>query len=216
MRRNAPTLRQSHRARPRTHARLPRHRLAVRAAHLRARGRVGRPGTRGLHPGLLPARAGSLHRGHDDEAVAGDQEEPQDAAAAGALSRRAHQDALPARHRGAGRPLRPGAAGMTALAERALRPAPGEVYLPATLLQSRVRELAAAIDRDHRGAPLVLVAVLKGAALFAADLSRAVSVAHRLDTMALSAYSGADPAAGRIRLLKDLDRPVRGQQVVVI
>jgi len=105
---------------------------------------------------------------------------------------------------------------MTALAERALRPAPGEVYLPATLLQSRVRELAAAIDRDHRGAPLVLVAVLKGAALFAADLSRAVSVPHRLDTMALSAYSGADPAAGRIRLLKDLDRPVRGQQVVVI
>jgi hypoxanthine phosphoribosyltransferase len=104
---------------------------------------------------------------------------------------------------------------VTAVAARPARPVPGEVYLPAELLAARVRELAAAIDRDHRGHPLVLVAVLKGAAVFAADLSRAVSVSHRLDTMALSAYSGADRGA-RIRLLKDLDRPVRGQHVVVV
>ena len=105
---------------------------------------------------------------------------------------------------------------MTALAERAADPAPGEVYLPAELLAARVAELGAAIDRDHRGRPLVLVAVLKGAAVFAADLSRAVTVPHRLDTMALSAYSGSDRRSGRIRLLKDLDRPVRGQHVVVV
>jgi hypoxanthine phosphoribosyltransferase len=105
---------------------------------------------------------------------------------------------------------------MTALAERAADPAPGEVYLPAELLAARVAELGAAIDRDHRGRPLVLVAVLKGAAVFAADLSRAVTVPHRLDTMALSAYSGSDRRSGRIRLLKDLDQPVRGQHVVVV
>ena len=105
---------------------------------------------------------------------------------------------------------------MTAVAERAAGPAPGEVYLPAELIAARVRELAAAIDRDHRGHPLVLVAVLKGAAVFAADLSRALTVPHRLDTMALSAYSGADRGSARIRLLKDLDRPVRGQHVIVV
>ena len=105
---------------------------------------------------------------------------------------------------------------MTALAERAADPAPGEVYLPAELLAARVAELGAAIDRDHRGRPLALVAVLKGAAVFAADLSRAVTVPHRLDTMALSAYSGSDRRSGRIRLLKDLDQPVRGQHVVVV
>ncbi len=77
-------------------------------------------------------------------------------------------------------------------------------------------ELAAAVDRDHRGRPLVLVAVLKGAAVFAADLSRSLTIPHRLDTMALSAYSGADRRSGRIRLLKDLDEPVRGQHVVVV
>ncbi len=105
---------------------------------------------------------------------------------------------------------------MTAVAERAATPAPGEVYLSADLLSARVAELAAAIDRDHRGRPLVLVAVLKGAAVFAADLSRAVTIPHRLDTMALSAYSGADRRSGRIRLLKDLDHPVRGENVVVV
>jgi hypoxanthine phosphoribosyltransferase len=105
---------------------------------------------------------------------------------------------------------------MTALAERAAGPAPGEIYLPAPLLAARVAELAAAIDRDHRGRPLVLVAVLKGAAVFAADLSRALTAPHRLDTMALSAYSGSDQRCGRIRVLKDLDQPVRGEHVVVV
>jgi hypoxanthine phosphoribosyltransferase len=105
---------------------------------------------------------------------------------------------------------------MTALVERAASPAPGEVYLSAELLAARVAELAAAVDRDHRGRPLVLVAVLKGAAVFAADLSRSLTTPHRLDTMALSAYSGADRRSGRIRLLKDLDEPVRGQHVVVV
>ena len=105
---------------------------------------------------------------------------------------------------------------MTALAERTATPAPGEVYLPAQLLAARVEELAAAIDRDHRGRPLVLVAVLKGAAVFAADLSRALTIPHRLDTMALSAYSGTDQRRGRITLLKDLDQPVRGEHVVVV
>jgi hypoxanthine phosphoribosyltransferase len=105
---------------------------------------------------------------------------------------------------------------MTALAERSASPAPGEIYLPAPLLAARVAELAAAIDRDHRGRPLVLVAVLKGAAVFAADLSRALTAPHRLDTMALSAYSGSDQRCGRIRLLKDLDQPVRGEHVVVV
>jgi hypoxanthine phosphoribosyltransferase len=105
---------------------------------------------------------------------------------------------------------------MTTTAERAATPAPGDVYLPAQLLAARVRELAAAIDRDHRGRPLVVVAVLKGAALFAADLSRELTVPHRLDTMALSAYSGSDQRLGRSRLLKDVDQPVRGQHVVVV
>jgi hypoxanthine phosphoribosyltransferase len=90
----------------------------------------------------------------------------------------------------------------------------GAVYLPAAAIAERVSELAAAIDRDHRGAPLTLVAVLKGAVVLCADLSRALTIPHRIDTIQLTTYRGS--AAGRIRLSKDLDRPVRGEHVIVV
>lgn len=90
----------------------------------------------------------------------------------------------------------------------------GAIYLPAAAIAERVGELAAAIDRDHRGAPLTLVAVLKGAVVLCADLSRAVTIPHRIDTIQLTPYRGAQ--SGRIRLTKDLDRPVRDEHVVVV
>jgi hypoxanthine phosphoribosyltransferase len=89
----------------------------------------------------------------------------------------------------------------------------GAVYLPAAAIAERVGEIAAAIDRDHRGAPLTLVAVLKGAVVLCADLSRALSIPHRIDTLQLTPYRGA---GGRIRLTKDLDRPVRDEHVIVV
>ena len=90
----------------------------------------------------------------------------------------------------------------------------GAVYLPAAAIAERVAELAAAIDRDHRGAPLTLVAVLKGAVVLCADLSRAVSIPHRIDTIQLTPYRGSN--GGRMRLTKDLDRPVRDEHVIVV
>jgi len=91
---------------------------------------------------------------------------------------------------------------------------PGAVYLPATAIAERVADLAAAIDRDHRGAPLTLVAVLKGAVVLCADLSRALTIPHRIDTIQLTPYRGSQ--GGRIRLTKDLDRPVRDEHVIVV
>jgi hypoxanthine phosphoribosyltransferase len=90
----------------------------------------------------------------------------------------------------------------------------GAVYLPAAAIAERVGELAAAIDRDHRGAPLTLVAVLKGAVVLCVDLSRALTIPHRIDTIQLTPYRGSE--GGRIRLTKDLDRPVRGEHVIVV
>jgi hypoxanthine phosphoribosyltransferase len=90
----------------------------------------------------------------------------------------------------------------------------GAVYLPAAAIAERVAELAAAIDRDHRGASLTLVAVLKGAVVLCADLSRAVSIPHRIDTIQLTPYRGSN--GGRMRLTKDLDHPVRGEHVIVV
>ena len=97
------------------------------------------------------------------------------------------------------------------------RQEPGEVYLTRDVIAARVAELGADISRDYRGRELVLVTVLKGAVVFLADLSRALSIPHRLEFMAISAYRGSTPtSAGRIRLLKDLDHPVRGAHLVLV
>lgn len=106
---------------------------------------------------------------------------------------------------------------MSVPALTAERPEPGEVFLSRELIAARVTELGAEISRDYRGLDLVLVTVLKGAVVFLADLSRQLTIPHRLEFMAISAYRGATPgSSGRIRLLKDLDAPVRDQQLLII
>jgi hypoxanthine phosphoribosyltransferase len=79
-----------------------------------------------------------------------------------------------------------------------------------------VEELGAQIAQDYAGRDLVLVTVLKGAFMFLADLSRAVPINHALDFMVLAGYDGALGGRTRIRVLKDLDLPVAGREVLVV
>jgi hypoxanthine phosphoribosyltransferase len=102
-------------------------------------------------------------------------------------------------------------------AERLSVPEPGEVVFGRELIASRVRELARQISGDYRGDDLVLLTVLKGSFMFLADLSRQLAIPHRHEFMAISAYRGSDSSSsGRIRLLKDIDRPIRGEHVLIV
>ncbi len=94
---------------------------------------------------------------------------------------------------------------------------PGAVALTRAQIAARVGELGARISADYRGREPVLLTVLKGATIFLADLSRQLAVPHTLEFMAISAYRGSTRGSGgRIRLLKDLDRPIRGRDVLVV
>jgi hypoxanthine phosphoribosyltransferase len=90
------------------------------------------------------------------------------------------------------------------------------VYLAEHQLRARVGQLGAQIAADYAGRDLVLVTVLKGAFVFLADLSRAVSINHALDFVVLAGYDGALGGRTRIRLIKDLDLAVAGRDVLVI
>ena len=92
---------------------------------------------------------------------------------------------------------------------------PGAVYLAREQIATRISELAAAISADYAGREPVLLTVLKGATVFLADLSRRLAVPHVLEFMAISAYRGAS-SSSRIRLLKDLDRPIRGHDLLIV
>lgn len=82
----------------------------------------------------------------------------------------------------------------------------------------RVAELGAEIAADYAGAarPLLLVAVLRGAALFVADLSRAIGGKVELDFMAVSSYGSTTKSSGVVRILKDLDEDIEGRDVLVV
>lgn len=83
-------------------------------------------------------------------------------------------------------------------------------------LRERVRELGAAISEDYRDESLLLVAVLRGAALFVADLAREITCPVEIDFMAVSSYGSTTKSSGVVRILKDLDETVEGRHVLVV
>jgi hypoxanthine phosphoribosyltransferase len=83
-------------------------------------------------------------------------------------------------------------------------------------IQRRVRELGAAITVDYRDRSPVLVSILKGGAIFLADLFRAIELPVRVDFMSITSYGGGTRPSGVVRILKDLDQDVGGQDVLVV
>jgi hypoxanthine phosphoribosyltransferase len=92
----------------------------------------------------------------------------------------------------------------------------GEVLVGEEELQRRVAELAEEISRDYEGRPPLLVAILKGAVPFLADLMRNLSVPCELDFMAVSSYGSETDSSGVVRILKDLDIAIAGRDVLIV
>jgi hypoxanthine phosphoribosyltransferase len=91
----------------------------------------------------------------------------------------------------------------------------GEIYLGRAEIAARVAELGRELSDAYAGRLPLLVAPLKSSAVFLADLSRAFHVDHELDVIELAPY-GSGRAGGSVRLLKDLDRPLDGRDVLIV
>ena len=92
------------------------------------------------------------------------------------------------------------------------------VLLGADIIQARVAELGAQITRDYPdpNEPLLLVGVLKGAALFLADLVRVVDRPLEFDFVAIASYGAATRSSGEVRVLKDLESAVSGKHIIIV
>jgi hypoxanthine phosphoribosyltransferase len=97
----------------------------------------------------------------------------------------------------------------------ALHPDISHVILSENDVQQRVRELGAQISADYGDQPVLLIAVLRGAAIFVADLARTISSPVELDFMAVSSYGSSTKSSGVVRILKDLDETIEGRNVLV-
>jgi len=95
-------------------------------------------------------------------------------------------------------------------------PRVGEVLVQRDELAHRVRELGAEISADYEGRDLLLVGVLKGAFLFLSDLMRVLTVPCEVDFMAVASYGDSTSTSGVVRILKDLDAPIQGREVLIV
>ena len=92
----------------------------------------------------------------------------------------------------------------------------GDTLVVPDALQERVRDLAAAISSDYAGKRLLLVCVLKGAVFFLSDLMRHIDIPVEVDFMAVASYGSATDSSGVVRILKDLDMPLEGRDVLIV
>jgi hypoxanthine phosphoribosyltransferase len=92
----------------------------------------------------------------------------------------------------------------------------GDILVQRDELEHRVKELAAEISRDYADRELLLIGVLKGAVFFLSDLMRHLDVACEVDFMAVSSYGASTDSSGVVRILKDLDAPIEGRDVLIV
>ncbi|MDW3176449.1 MAG: hypoxanthine phosphoribosyltransferase [Acidimicrobiia bacterium] len=92
----------------------------------------------------------------------------------------------------------------------------GRTLVTEEQIRQRVRELGEQITRDYAGERPLLVAVLRGAYMFLADLSREIDLMVEIDFMAVSSYGNATASSGVVRILKDLDEDLEGRHVIVV
>ena len=81
-------------------------------------------------------------------------------------------------------------------------------------VNQRIIEVAAEISAEYQGRDLKLVAVLKGAVFFLTALAREIEIPLQVDFLAISSFGGTTP--GMVRIAKDLDHPIQGEDVLLI
>lgn len=91
-----------------------------------------------------------------------------------------------------------------------------KVLLSRQQIADRVAEIGAEISRDYAGKSIVLIGVLKGAAIFLSDLARSIEVDATFDFVAVSSYGRARVSSGAVKLIKDIDNPIEGKHVILV
>lgn len=92
-----------------------------------------------------------------------------------------------------------------------------EILIEADTLQKRVSELGLQISADYQGEDLVLICILRGAVPFMVDLSRHITIPHKMDFMAASSYGvGKRESSGFARVTLDLQTDIRDRNVLLV
>ena len=83
-------------------------------------------------------------------------------------------------------------------------------------IDERIRALAAEISRDYQGKIVKLIGVLKGSVFFLTALARHIEVPVKIDFLGISSFSNKSGAPGVVRIAKDLDESIEGEDVILV
>ena len=90
------------------------------------------------------------------------------------------------------------------------------VLISAEEVARRVKELGEQISKDYEGKELHIICVLKGSIFFTCDLAKHITVPVTFDFISVSSYGDDQVSSGRVKIVKDLDEPIEGKDVLII
>lgn len=90
------------------------------------------------------------------------------------------------------------------------------VMLTEEQVDAKIQEIGERISKDYAGKQVHLVCVLKGGSFFMCELAKRITVPVSLDFMSVSSYGGETKSSGVVKIVKDLDEPLAGKDVIVI
>lgn len=90
------------------------------------------------------------------------------------------------------------------------------VLLTEEEVDARIQAMGEQISRDYEGKQVHLICVLKGGSFFMCELAKRITVPVSLDFMAVSSYGGGTESKGVVKIVKDLDEPIRDKDVLVV
>ena len=90
------------------------------------------------------------------------------------------------------------------------------VLLSEEEVNRRICEIGEQISKDYAGRQVHLICVLKGGSFFMCELAKRITVPVSLDFMSVSSYGGGTKSSGVVKIIKDLDEPLDGKDVIVV
>lgn len=91
-----------------------------------------------------------------------------------------------------------------------------EVLISEEEIQAKIKELGMALSKEYKDKNPLIVCVLKGAALFMADLVKVMDIHLEMDFMDVSSYGNSTKSSGEVKIIKDLNTSVEGRDVLIV
>jgi len=91
-----------------------------------------------------------------------------------------------------------------------------DVLISKEKIEERIKELGVEISKDYANKEICLICVLKGGVVFMTDLAKELTPLVSLDFMAVSSYGNETSSSGIVKIVKDLDEPIEGKDVIIV